>query len=215
MPKYFQSLSLLLFFLLFSFTADAQRKPIRTISTQSAKDAAQRQADEASVAKMQDFGYDAAVVVSPSVIRETANAAGKVILTVKRGVFLSLVDRQPTDNWYKVVQAESGDEGWIDGRSVVIKLTVNTETGPPLEEEEAAANAVPQVTISNLEERTTLRIRLNGKLFLIEPQTSKTVAVPAGKFAYYGWSPGIRPATGHSVLEKGKKYNWKFRIYKR
>lgn len=184
-------------------------------TTKIAQEKEQRLRDEETVRNMQDPGFDLAVVVKDGAIRETASLKGKLLSTVKRGAFLSLVDKVPTANWYKVVEADSGTEGWIEGRFVVIKLTTNTFTGPPLEEEDAANNAAPEVSITNLEESTTLRIRLNGKLYMIPPGTTKTVQVTEGKFTYYGWSPGIRPATGNSILKKGKKYSWTFKINRR
>lgn len=213
MPKNLKFIYVFLIVLTLTLTAFAQRKPVKPAPTPARN--AQRLADEANVAAMDDPGYDLAVVVKDGAIRETPTATGKLVVSVKRNSFLSVVDRAPQGNFYRVVQSDTGDEGWIDGNLVVIKLTGSTETGPPLEEAAAAtANAPPEVTIENEEENTTLRIRLNGKLYYIPPGTSKTVPVAAGKFTYYGWSPGIRPATGKSVLEKGKKYKWTFKIYR-
>ena len=194
-------------------TVFAQKTKTKTVQTTQEKE--QRLRDEETVRNMQDTGFDVAVVVKDGAIRETAGLKGKLLSSVKRGVFLSLVDKVPSANWYKVVEADSGTEGWIDGRFVVIKLTANTVTGPPLEEEDVADNLAPEVSITNLEEGTTLRIRLNGKLYMIPPGTTKTVQVTEGKFTYYGWSPGIRPATGNSILKKGKKYSWTFKINRR
>ncbi len=191
-------------------------KPAPTSKTiQTAKEKEQRRLDEEAVKNMKDLGYDAAVVVKDSAIRENPLATGKLLLSVKRGAFLSLVVREADKNWYNVVEADSGTEGWINGNDIVVKLTENTATGPPLEEEEAVSNALPEVSVSNLEEKTTLRIRLNGKLYMIPPGTTKVVQLPAGNFKYYGWSPGIRPATGSRVIEKGKKYSWRFKIFRR
>ncbi len=184
-------------------------------NVQTAKEKEQRRVDEESVKNMKDFGFDAAVVVKDSAIRENPLATGKLLLSVKRGAFLSLVVKEAVKNWYNVVESDSGTEGWINGKDVVVKLTENTATGPPLEEEDAVINALPEVSVSNLEEKTILRIRLNGKLYLIPPGTTKIVQLPAGNFKYYGWSPGIRPATGSRIIEKGKKYSWRFRIFKR
>ena len=194
-------------------TVFAQKTTTKTIQTTQERE--QRLRDEETVRKMQDPGFDVAVVVKDGAIREIASLKGKLLSSVKRGDFLSLVDKVPAANWYKVVEADSGNEGWIDGRFVVIKLTANTVTGPPLEEEEAAKDVAPEVSITNLEEKTTLRIRLNGKLYMIPPGTTKTIQVAEGKFTYYGWSPGIRPATGNSFLKKGKKYSWTFKINRR
>jgi len=205
---------ILLVILALTITAFAQKtKTTKTI--QDAQDKAQRLRDEETVRKMEDPGFDLAVVVKDGAIRETASVRGKLLSSVKRGDFLSLVDKVPSLNWYKVVEADSGNEGWIDGKFVVIKLTANKFTGPPLEEEDVAKNLAPEVSITNLEEKTTLKIRLNGKLYMIPPGTTKTVQLTEGKFTYYGWSPGIRPATGSSVLQKGKKYSWRFKINRR
>lgn len=217
MLKLKKSAFFLLLTLVFALPVFAQKRTVRPLTgpTPTAKERQQRLADEAAVRNMQDPGYDLAVVVKPSAIRETAAPNGKILLSVKRNTFLSLVDREIDRNWYNVVDADSGTEGWIHANDVVIKLTTNTQTGPPLEEEKAAANAPPEVIISNLEEKTTLRIRLNRKLYLIAPGETKTVPVAVGKFTYYGWSPGIKPATGSRMVERGKKYVWKFRIFRR
>ncbi len=197
---------LLLFTITFSITVFSQT---------AAQIKLQRQKDVQSVANMQDFGFDGAVVTKTASVRETAAIKGKVLLAVKRGDILSLVARDAVKNWYNVVDEKSGVEGWIDGNAVVIKLTTNTETGPPLREEESNTNLDPEVSISNGEEKTALRIRINGTLYVVPPQTTKVITVKAGKFSYYGWSPGIRPTTGSKTLEKGKKYSWFFKINRR
>ncbi|MDQ3088797.1 MAG: hypothetical protein M3Q78_09380, partial [Acidobacteriota bacterium] len=127
----------LLVILALTITAFAQ--PVKTTKTnQDAQDKAQRLRDEETVRKMEDPGFDLAVVVKDGAIRETASVRGKLLSSVKRGDFLSLVQKEPLVNWYKVVEADSGNEGWIDGKFVVIKLTANKFTGPPLEEEDVA-----------------------------------------------------------------------------
>lgn len=188
---------------------------VSVFSQTAAQIKAQRLKDEQDVARMADFGFDGAVVTKTSSIRETGVLKGKVLLAVKRGDILSVVSRDAVRNWYNVVDEKTGIEGWIDGTAVIIKLTSNTETGPPLHEESVSNNLDPQVSITNSEQTTALRIRINGILHVIEPQTTKMITVKAGKFSYYGWSPGIRPATGSKVLEKGKKYSWNFRINRR
>jgi tetratricopeptide (TPR) repeat protein len=179
---------------------------------------ARRIADEKAVAGLKDFGFDAALVTGVGSIRETAAKTGKFLLAVKRTDLLSLVDRNESNGFYKVVEEKSGIEGWIDGNSVVIKLTENTEnSSPPLNDdgEGESVLANPLVSISNGEAKTTLKIRLNGTLYLIPPQSTKVVSVSPGKFTYYGWSPGIRPTSGKSTLIKGRKYSWSFKIYRR
>ncbi len=182
------------------------------------KKTALRIKDEKDVAAMQDFGFDGALVTSVSAIRETASKTGKVLLAVKRNDILSLSDKNDSNGFYQVIDEKTGIDGWIDGSTVVIKLTGNTEnTGPALNDDGASDNilADPIVSITNSEKKTTLKMKLNGTLYLIPPGTTKVVSIRAGKFTYYGWSPGIRPATGKSTLVKGKRYSWNFQIYRR
>jgi tetratricopeptide (TPR) repeat protein len=188
------------------------------ITIKPAVKTAQRIKDERDVAAMKDFGFDGALVTGVSAIRETATKTGKVLLAVKRNEILSLTERIDENGFYRVVDEKSGVEGYIDGKTIVIKLTGNTEnTGPQLNDDGAAESVLanPVVSITNSETKTTLKIRLNGTLYLIPPQTTKVVSVSAGKFTYYGWSPGIRPTSGKSNLEKGRKYSWNFKIYRR
>ncbi len=175
---------------------------------------AQRMKDEEAVAKMADFGFDAAVVTQIGTIRETPKIAGKLLLSVKRNDILSLVARADSNDWFQVVDEKTGIEGWIDGKTVVVKFTNNKITGPPLVEDGAGvtAEANPVISISNLEQKTTLSLKLNGVLYKIPPQGTKTVSLVPGKLSFYGWSPGIRPAIGSSVLVKGRKYSWTFKI---
>lgn len=222
MLKVVRFLGFVLFIFALTNVVFAQRKPVKkpaataAQTAQTAGEKEQRRIDEESVAAMKDPGFDMAVVVKVSSIRETGDAKGIILSSVKRGEFLSLVQKEAENDWYKVVREEDGLEGWIDGKSVVIKLTGNKQTGPPLVEEAAAAATVaPEVSITNLEPKTTLRIRLNGKLYLIPPGTTKIVQMSAGKINYYGWSPGIRAATGSGNLQNGKRYAWTFQINRR
>lgn len=177
----------------------------------------QRIKDEQDVANMADLGFDAAFVTQTATVRDTPRATGKILLSVKRGDILSLVSRSDSNNWFQVVDEKTGIEGWIDGKAIVNKLTGNEETGPPLLETGAGASASanPVVSITNLEEKTTLRLRINGTLYQIPPQSTKILNLPPGKMAYYGWSPGIRPAIGNNMLERGKQYSWTFKINRR
>lgn len=182
------------------------------------KKTALRIKDEKDVAAMADFGFDGALVTSVSAIRATASKTGKVLLAVKRNDILSLSDKNDSNGFYQVIDEKTGIDGWIDGNTVVIKLTGNTEnSGPALNDDGESENVLadPIVSITNGEKKTTLKMKLNGTLYLIPPGTTKIVSVRAGKFTYYGWSPGIRPATGKSTLEKGKRYSWNFQIYRR
>jgi tetratricopeptide (TPR) repeat protein len=201
-----------------SMSSGAVTKATPVVKKPIVKKTAARIKDEKDVAAMQDLGFDAAFVTGVSSVRESPSKIGKVLLAVKRNDILSLSDKTDSNGFFQVVDEKTGIDGWIDANSVVIKLTGNTEnSGPPINDAGASESVLadPVVSITNSETKTTLKMKINGTLYLIPPQTTKVLTIKSSKFSYYGWSPGIRPTKGTETLQKGRKYSWNFKIYRR
>lgn len=168
------------------------------------------------VSEMKDVGADLAVVVAAqSTIYAQPDSTSKALLSVKRANILAVVKRDAVRTWYRVIEVDSATEGWIDECDVIIKLTAHQESGPPVEEEQLGTNQDPELSISNLEPSTNLNLRLNGTLYVIPANTTKTFTLKPGKYEFYGYSPGIRPAFGNEAFKAGSKYSWTFRIGRR
>lgn len=183
---------------------------------QQAQEREQRRRDEEEVRRMPDAGSDLAFVVALRAnIREEPDAASPALKQVERGEVLALVQREPAGTWYKVVHVESAVEGWVDESVVVIKLTANRYNAPPLEQEATGTNQNPELSISNLEPSTDLNLRINGKLYVIRANSTKNFTLEPGRYEYYGWSPGVRPAIGGDNFRSGFTYSWTFRIVRR
>ena len=201
--------------IIFSALACAQAAQPSAFGQRTPQEAEQRKRDEEAVRNMPDHGSDLAVVTSrQAAIYEQARANSRVLLQVKRGEFLALVEREPTGVWHRVVHVDTAHEGWIHQRDVVIKLTSKESAGPPIEEEKGT-NTDPEVHITNSETSTDLRLRLNGTLHMIPASTTRVLTLKAGVFKYYGYSPGIRPAFGSRTFRQGYKYTWVFQIVRR
>ena len=180
------------------------------------EDAEQRKRDEEAVRNMPDYGSDLAVVTSlQATIYEEARASSRALMQVKRNNFLALVEREPVGPWYRVVEVETATEGWIHERDVIIKLTSETSSGPPITEEKSGTGKDPEVVITNQEKDTDLNLRLNGQLYVIAANSTRTLTLKPGVFKYYGYSPGIRPAFGSRTFQQGYKYTWEFKIVRR
>lgn len=191
--------------------AAAQAKAAR-----EAQEREQRRLDEEEVRRMPDSGSDLAFVVALRAnIREEPTASSRVLKEVERGEALALMEREPAGTWYKVIHVDSAVEGWVDGNAVVIKLTANRYNAPAFDEERTEAGRKPELSISNLEPATALNLRINGKLYVIPANSTKNFSFEPGKYEYYGWSPGVRPAIGGDDLKSGMKYSWTFRIVRR
>ncbi len=184
--------------------------------TASAQRCDKRPEDLKFVREMKDPGADLAVVVAKhSTIYADPNANRKPLLSVKRGDFLALVKRDPVRTWYRVVEINTATEGWIYDCDVIIKLTAQSQTGPPLEQEQIGTNQNPELNVSNQEPSTNLNLRINGTLYIIAANTTKTLTLKPGRYEFYGYSPGVRPAFGNEIFKAGIRYSWTFRIVRR
>jgi len=188
----------------------------RAAAAKAHREKAQRLADEESVRNMPDPGADTAYVVALRAnIREEPFKTSPILIEVKRGEALSLIEREPTGTWYRVIHVESALEGWIDQSVVVTKLTANRYTAPDFNEEASESYSNPTVKITNQERATDLNLRMNGALYVIKASTTSSFIVPPGPYEYYGWSPGVRPTFGKRTLSRGTTYSWSFFIRRR
>ena len=209
---------LLVFFFLFCIPSYSQKQTPqqRQKAAKEAQERAQRLADEEAVRKMSDPGADMAFVVAAKAnIREEPNRTSPILKEVIRGEALSLIEREPTGTWYRVIHIDSAIEGWIDQSVIVNKFTANRYTAPKFQEEESGVYENPKVKITNQERNTDLNLRMNGVLYVIKADTTREFALPPGPYEYYGWSPGVRATFGKSNLSKGTIYSWTFFIRRR
>lgn len=165
---------------------------------------------------MPDSGADLAFVVAQQAdIREEPKTVSRVLRQVGRGDVLALMEREPVGTWYKVIHIESAVEGWVDASAVVIKLTANRYNAPPFEQESTGTTQNPELSVSNLEPATDLNLRINGTRYVIRANSTRTFTFEPGRYEYYGWSPGVRPAIGGDNFRSGMRYSWTFRIVRR
>lgn len=196
--------------------AQKQTQQQRQRAVKEAQDQVQRRIDEEAVRNMPDSGADVAFVVALKAnLREEPLRTGAVLKEVERGEALTLVEREPTGTFYHVIEVDSAIEGWIDQSVVVIKLTANRYNAPKFEQEENVVYENPKVKITNQELYTDLNLKINGKLYVIKANTTRTLTLDPGRYEYYGWSPGVRATIGKGEFSKGYIYSWSFFIRRR
>ncbi|MBK9165367.1 MAG: SH3 domain-containing protein [Acidobacteria bacterium] len=210
------SLVILLIFAASSVCLAQKGATARAAAAKAAQEKAQRAADEEAVRKMPDPGADTAFVVATRAnIREEPDRTSRILLEVERGEALSLIEREPTGTWFRVIHVETAIEGWIDQSVIVNKLTANRYTAPDFEEEVTESDSNPTVKITNQERATDLNLRMNGVLYVIKANTTRSFTLAPGPYEYYGWSPGVRATFGKSTLSRGTIYSWSFFIRRR
>lgn len=133
------------------------------------------------------------------------------IRLLPEGATLSLIDRAPRGAFFHVIDAESGDEGWIHFAVIDRALTTEPREGSGFEAERTYTATAPTLTIENGTPKT-LRLRLNGALYVLDPGASRELQLSAGPVSYYGWVAGALPDSGNERLENGFRYSWRFYI---
>jgi hypothetical protein len=203
----------------FALPAQAQRRRAANrggASAQQRNQAEERRQFEEEVRQLPDQGTDLAFVFALEAgIHEEASATSPVLMRVKRPQALALSEREPQGGWLRVIHIDTATEGWIPSESVVVKYTAQESAGPPLEVEEVEAERSPELVVTNLEQGTDLNLRINGTLYVIRRNSSRTLTLEPGTYKYYGYSRGIAPARGQDTLQRGRRYSWTFQILRR
>ena len=123
---------------------------------------------------------------------------------------LVLVTREATGGWYNVVDAQSGEDGWVRGDLIALKLTSQTAT-TPFQTREAASGASPTVEAVNDTDRI-LTFTIGSQKHQIQPGATLTIPVTTGTQRYIASVPGVLPFAGTENFETGRVYAWRFYI---
>jgi hypothetical protein len=122
-----------------------------------------------------------------------------------------LLDRNPTDTWYNVIDVETSTEGWISADLIKIKYTANKRTEPLFEARSTGGYSNPTLEITN-DSAKTLYLKLAEIRYTILPSSSKTITLNPGIYKYYASAPGVIPDYGEEQLNRGMIYTWRFYI---
>jgi len=159
----------------------------------------------------EDRGYNLAYVKYDRVLlREHEWKQSGHIL--KRGDLLVVLDEPGPPDWLKVVDIESGSEGWVYKGHVEIYLSrTGRPEAPVFAESRANNNDPPEVRVKN-DSNTTLFLRLSSATYSIGPHSEQYIYPPEGNCKYLGSAPGVLPAMGEKYFSKGHIYSWTFYV---
>ncbi|GEM_PF-3148382 len=159
-----------------------------------------------------DIGVDIVVlIVSRGNLRESPDKSSTVIREVGKNNMLVLLDRNPVGAWYKVIDVDSGKEGWINGNNIEIQYTRKSKKNLSLEEYKTNNNAPPYVIVSN-DSYKTLTLTVGDQKLVIPPNNKRTLYLSAGSYSFYATAPGVIPAFGERYFSTGSYYEWSFYI---
>jgi len=159
-----------------------------------------------------DLGVDLAIPIRTRIpLMDSPESNAKQIRAVSDIDLLVLIDREPTHDWYNVIDVRTGKEGWVNGDDVRISLTKHPIPAAKFSEEYVGPDAAPEVVVAN-QTSGHLSLKVEGTFYTLKPNSQLPVAVSAGTFSFYATEPGAIPAQGRQEFKRGYRYTWKFWI---
>ena len=157
-----------------------------------------------------DVGADLAIPVRSMVaFVEEPDASAATIRKVSERDTLVLIDREPRNGWYDVIDVRSGREGWVNQNDVEIIFTKHPEASAKFSEEYLGSDAAPKVDVVN-QTSDSLDLKVGQTYYTVQPKSQISVPIPAGTFSYYATEPGVIPAMGKQEFKRGYGYTWTF-----
>jgi ribosomal protein S27E len=157
-----------------------------------------------------DMGVDLAIPIYTHIaLMERPDASAERKRTVPASAVLVLLDREPTDDWFDVIDVRSGKEGWVNKEDVQIDLTKHPAPPAKFSEEYTGSDAPPDIIVEN-QSSGELSLKMGGSLYSIQPNSQLSLSPPGGAYSYYAMEPGVMPAMGEQAFKRGYSYTWRF-----
>lgn len=146
-------------------------------------------------------------------MRECSSTECDVTKVLNQGSAL-FVDKNDEENgFYKVLDIDSNEEGYVSKKFVKFKKRVEQDNGEMFRptRKSSYTYAPPTVKINNNTE-LTLTLIMDGVKYTFKPYGSQTLTFQAKTYEFRASAPGVIPLAGKKKLELDYDYDWTFRI---
>jgi len=137
-----------------------------------------------------------------------------VILSLSPTDSLALIDRNPRNGWYDVIDIKSGQEGWVAKEDVRIYLNNRPRQEPRILETYVGGNEAPTVVVLNDTDRE-LTLKVTEHSYKIAAGDRETLLISEGSASFQAWVPEAFPISGTKNWKRGYRYEWRFFISQR
>lgn len=149
-------------------------------------------------------------------MRECSSTECDIIKVLKQGSALFVDKNDEEDGFYKVLDIDSNEEGYVSKKFITFKKRVEQNNGEMFRPIKKTFHtyALPTVKIENNTE-LTLTLVLNGVKYSFKPYGSQTLTLQAKTYEFRASAPGVIPLAGKKTLELDYDYDWTFKIVTR
>lgn len=146
-------------------------------------------------------------------MRECSSTECDIIKVLKQGSALFVDKNDEEDGFYKVLDIDSNEEGYVSKKFISFKKRVEQNDGEMFRPIKKTFHtyALPTVKIENNTE-LTLTLVLNGVKYSFKPYGSQTLTLQAKTYEFRASAPGVIPLAGKKTLELDYDYDWTFKI---
>jgi hypothetical protein len=183
-----------------------------TTSTQQPKETPKPQNDT----KNYDIN-DTDVGFSPFLAKTTTTAnfrtapstSSSIIKTLPTGSELYVFSDQDANGFYKVIDVQSGNIGWISKSLVKYTDKVDINYSGAFQSTGKTSTYNSEVVIRN---KSSYRITLvvGDQTFYLSPYSTATKSITPARSYYIATAPGVRPTSGYQTFSSYQGYEWEF-----
>ena len=150
-------------------------------------------------------------VTSSANLRSEPNSNSKIIKTLERGSALFIVSKQKENGYYKVVNIDTDEEGFVYGNNVQVDKEIPKNEAGIFSPTGKSKSYKPSIEIFNNTE-LTLTLKLNEQSYRFAPKEKKTIKLSPGNYTYRASAPGVMPNYGTENMRSNYNYEWQFYI---
>ncbi len=146
-------------------------------------------------------------------MRECSSTECDIIKILKQGSALFVDKNEEEDGFYKVLDIDSNEEGYVSKRYITFQKKVEQNKGEMFRPTKRVGYTYSPPTV-NVKNNTnlTLTLVLNGTKYSFKPYGSQTITLQAITYDFRASAPGVIPLAGKKDFELGYDYDWEFRI---
>lgn len=144
-------------------------------------------------------------------LREEPNKNSKILDSITQGHLVVLLEREPIDGWFHVINVETSQEGYLHQSTLKVFLSKNLKKSELFQAEKLNYISEPEIVIKNSSYKS-INLKIGKQLIAIPANTSKNLTITQGTYDYYASSPSAIPLLGIQTFENSYRYSWEFWI---
>ncbi len=158
-----------------------------------------------------NVGYDPFLGVTTSGVnlRAIHNTSSEIVRVLAESSLLFVISKKTINNFYKVIDVESSDIGWVHKNYVEFYDSVESNKGEAFVSTGTVGGENAEVEINNKSDYN-VKLIVGSKIYRLSPHSTQTVYIKPGSHEYIATAPKVIPTSGEKLFERGHGYDWSF-----